>query len=274
MTPIEYTWFDIPADLTQKLTDVQQFAEIDSTNVEAMRQLQSGKTGCFLLLAHAQSAGRGRRGRVWRSPAGAGVYMTLVRPFALGTTGLQALSLITALSVHEALKSYGIVGIQLKWPNDLLVEKHKLAGILLELKQTNNASYVLFGIGINLLLPVDVRDSIDQPVTDLGTLLRCTPDKSMVVTRVIECLLKNLEEFENSAFSTFQARWNALDCYFGQDIVLQLGEQRKIGNAQGVDETGALLLKTAMELEKISGGEISSSILPANHQVSGDLDQR
>jgi biotin-(acetyl-CoA carboxylase) ligase len=72
---------------------------------------------------------------------------------------------------------------------------------LLELKQTKVASYVLFGIGINLKLPTDVRDAIDQPVTDLDTLLQRVPDKSFVVARIIECLLKNLEEFEKSATS-------------------------------------------------------------------------
>lgn len=263
MTQSAITDYQLSAELTQRLAVVQQFTEIDSTNVEAMRQLQSGKNGCFLLLAHAQTAGRGRRGRVWQSPAGAGIYLTLVRPFPVAITQLHALSLVAALSVQEALQSCGAAGIKLKWPNDLLVGKCKLAGILLELKQSSEASHVLFGVGINLSLARDVRDSINQPVTDLCTLLQSTPDKSMVVSCVVESLLNNLEEFERSGFASFQARWNALDYYLGEDIVLQIGDRRKIGKSLGVDETGALLLQTATGLEKINGGEIFPSLYPA-----------
>lgn len=259
--------YRLSAELTQRLMSVQQFTEIDSTNVEAMRQLQSGRSGCFLLLAHSQTAGRGRRGKVWQSPAGAGIYLTLVWAFPVTITQLQSLSLVAALSVHEAMQSCGVAGIKLKWPNDLMARKCKLAGILLELKQSSEASHVLFGIGINLNLARAVRDSIEQPVTDLSSLLQGAPDKSLVVTRVVESLLDNLDEFERSGFEPFRARWNALDFYLGEDIVLQTGDRRKIGKSLGVDETGALLLQTTTGLEKINGGEIFPSLYPANHEL-------
>lgn len=244
--------------------EVQQFSVIDSTNAEAMRQLQAGKHGCFLLLAHAQTAGKGRRGKVWQSPAGAGIYMTLVRPFPHTTRDLQALSLITALSLHEALEPYQIKDFQLKWPNDLLVGKRKLGGILLELKQSSAASHVLFGIGLNLKLPDTAKAAIDQPAIDLNSLIQPAPDKSLVVAQLIDSLFKNLEEFESTAFGTFQAKWNALDCYLGQKIESRTGSQCKFGISMGVDATGTLMLKTASGIEKIGGGEIFPSIFRAN----------
>jgi len=261
--PQEINQFNIPVELKKRLTDVQYFTEIDSTNTEAMRQLDSGKTGNFLLLAHAQSAGKGRRGRIWQSPAGAGIYLTLVRPFARDIKELQALSLVTALSVQEALALSAVSGIQLKWPNDLLVNKRKLAGILLELKQCNGVNYVVFGVGINLNLPNAVREAIDQPVTDLMSLSQAIPDKSLLVTIVVETLLNNLLEFEKTAFASFQSRWNALDCYRHLDIVLQIGDVQKIGRSMGVNESGALLLQTASGLEVIRGGEVFPSLLAA-----------
>lgn len=264
------TDYQLPERLTQGQLDVQQFAVIDSTNTEAIRQLQAGRKGCFLLLAHTQTAGKGRRGRVWQSPPGAGIYMTLVRPFLHATRELQALSLITALSVHEALQIYKIKDFQLKWPNDLLVGKRKLGGILLELRQANDASYVLFGIGINLKLPDTTRAAIDQPAIDLYSLLLSKPDKSLIVARLIESLFKNIDEFEISSFSSFQARWNALDCYLGQKIESHIGDQLKIGISMGVDATGALILKTATGMEKIGGGEIFPSILRANENHTAE----
>lgn len=258
--PIDYQITDV---LMQRLDRVQQYAELDSTNVEAMRQLQAGETGCFLLLAHTQSAGRGRRGRHWHSPAGAGLYMTLVRPFAKEPHTLQSLSLVTALSVQQALQACGAANIKLKWPNDLLVQKKKLAGILLELKSVNDLQYVLFGIGINLALPDAVIKQIDQPATDLSRVIPRAVDKSEIAERVTEVLLDNLEEFEQTAFSTFYDRWNALDHYQQEDIVLQVGEKQKIGKSLGVDESGALLLQTANGVETISGGEIFPSLRAA-----------
>lgn len=175
--------------------------------------------------------------------------------------------------MHEALQSCGVTGIQLKWPNDLLVGKCKLAGILLELKQATNANHVLFGVGINLNLASDVRSSIDQPVTDLNTLLQSTPDKSLVASRVVESLLNNIEEFERSGFDSFQPRWNDLDCYLGEKIVLQIGDRRKNGKSLGVDATGALVLKTAMRLEKINGGEIFPSLFTASRELERELEK-
>ena len=249
MKPQEINQFNIPVELKKRLTDVQYFTEIDSTNTEAMRQLDSGKTGNFLLLAHAQSAGKGRRGRIWQSPAGAGIYLTLVRPFARDIKELQALSLVTALSVQEALALSAVSGIQLKWPN--------------ELKQCNGVNYVVFGVGINLNLPNAVREAIDQPVTDLMSLSQAIPDKSLLVTIVVETLLNNLLEFEKTAFASFQSRWNALDCYRHLDIMLQIGDVQKIGRSMGVNESGALLLQTASGLEVIRGGEVFPSLLAA-----------
>ena len=255
--------YQLPTELTSAFTEVQQFDTIDSTNAEALRQLQAGKTGSFLLLAHTQTAGRGRRGRPWHSPPGAGIYLTLVRPFARSGGELQALSLVTALSVQEALQHCGVANIRLKWPNDLLVDKKKLGGILLELKSAATARYVVFGVGINLKLPAEIRSAINQPATDLHSLSHQGVDKSTVLAAVLQALLGNLQVFEQSAFQPFQARWNALDHYRDQDIVLQVGDHRKIGKSLGVDDTGALLLQTAAGVEKIGGGEIFPSLSPA-----------
>ena len=258
--------YQLNAELLEALTEIQQFVEIDSTNLEAIRLLDAGSTGNILLLAHSQSDGRGRRGKSWHSPPGAGIYMSLVRPFAVSTQALQALSLVTALSVHEALAECGIVGIQLKWPNDLLVNRKKLAGILLELKTRKNQHHVVFGIGINLKLPAAALAEIAQPATDIASISPHPVNKSVLVNTVLTVLMKNIQEFERSAFNSFYTRWNALDYYLNQDIVLQVEQTQKIGKSLGVDDSGALLLQTAAGIETINGGEIFPSLRPAGHE--------
>ena len=258
---------ELPADVMQSLDCCEQFAEIDSTNAEALRQLQAGKKGTFLLLAQTQTAGRGRRGKLWLSPPKAGIYMSLVRPFTLQANELQALSLVTALAVQEGLSEYGANGIQLKWPNDLLVNKKKLGGILLEFKQSEEVNYIVFGIGINLSLPHSIREEIGQPATDLEEVLNATVDKSEVLAHILRVLFTSLSQFELHSFSSFQEKWNLLDCYRNQDIVLQTGDQHKIGRSLGVDAKGALLLQTGAGLEVINGGEIFPTLREATREA-------
>ena len=86
--------------------EIQLYDQIDSTNAAALRQLQSGKTGNWILLAQSQTAGRGRRGKQWLSPPGAGIYLSLVRQFDMAANALQALSLVTALSLQQALEAF------------------------------------------------------------------------------------------------------------------------------------------------------------------------
>ena len=125
------------------LGEVILFEEIDSTNAESLRLLKAGKTGSWIVLAQSQIAGRGRSGRTWSSYKGAGIYLSLVRRFTLAADALQSLSLVTAISLHAALTALGVQNLQLKWPNDVLHEKRKLAGILLELHKMESTLHVV-----------------------------------------------------------------------------------------------------------------------------------
>ena len=111
---------------------VQVYDEIDSTNAEALRLVAEGRPAPFLVLAERQSAGRGRRGRAWSSPFAQNLYYSLVLRVDGGMRQLEGLSLVVGLAVRRALQEMG-VRAGLKWPNDVLVENRKIAGILLEL---------------------------------------------------------------------------------------------------------------------------------------------
>ncbi|NQV68484.1 MAG: biotin--[acetyl-CoA-carboxylase] ligase [Pseudohongiella sp.] len=242
------------------LAEIQVFEEIDSTNAEAIRQIQSGNTANRLVIARSQSAGRGRRGRSWLSPLDAGIYMSLVRQFTLPPDALQGLSLLTALSLKSALNRLGVSGLKLKWPNDILFQKKKLAGILLELQHREQASYLVFGIGLNIALPEQVMQEIDRPVTDITSIADYIPDTNLIVATVINQLCSNIAEYERNGFSSFKESWNEADYYLNRDIVIQNGERRIIGKSLGVDSNGALLMQTATGVESINGGEVFPSL--------------
>lgn len=246
----------------KSIEKIQIYDEIDSTNSESLRQIQSGSTENRVVVAATQTAGRGRRGRQWLSPKNAGIYLSLTRRFSLQANALQALSLVTAISVLDALQEAGAQGLQLKWPNDVLYEGKKLAGILLELQQKEGARFIVFGVGVNIELSADFQASIDRPVTDLSGIIAELPSREVLLAALLNRLCRNLATYEDSGFSVFQERWNALDCYRGQDIEIQNGESRLVGKSLGVDASGSLLLQTQQGTQSINGGEIFPSLRP------------
>ena len=252
----------------RSIDSIQVFDEIDSTNSESLRQIQSGQTGNRLLIARSQTAGRGRRGREWLSLQNAGLYFSLTRRFSLGANSLQGLSLVTAISIVEALEGLGVSDLQLKWPNDVLHKKKKLAGILLELQEKEGARFVVFGVGVNIELSADAAARIDRPVTDLKNLLSELPGSDVLLAALLNQLCRNLSDYEEKGFSQFAERWNNLDCYRMSDIVIHNGESRMIGKSLGVDAGGALLLQTAGGVQAISGGEVFPSLRPLSDEMN------
>ena len=247
-------------DSRADLGEIILFEEIDSTNAESLRLLKAGRTGSWIVLAQSQTAGRGRGGRTWSSYPGAGVYLSLVRRFTLDADALQSLSLVTAISLHAALTALGVQNLQLKWPNDVLHEKRKLAGILLELHKLGSSLIIVFGVGRKRHLPSQEVKEIGRQVTDLNSLTANEVNKEELVALFINALLPNVINFEERGFSPFQDAWNRLDCYINHDIVIQNGGQRIIGKSLGVDTSGAQLMQTATGRQTIIGGEIFPSL--------------
>lgn len=250
------------------IDEILVFDEIDSTNLESVRRIKSGRKGTRLIVAHAQTAGRGRRSRQWLSPTG-GVYMSLSRGFTAEPQSMQALSLVTALSVLVAARRLGAADLQVKWPNDILSGKHKLAGVLLELRCEQDGNYLVFGIGLNLRLAPEAVAAIDRPVTDLATIVGEVLEPPTVIAAIASQLLTDIQKFEDQGFAPFQNPWNRYDRYLNQDIVIQSGGQRIIGKSLGVDQEGALILQSAAGRQLITGGEI----FPSLGEIAGDADR-
>lgn len=242
------------------LADVCIYERLDSTNAQAMRDLTAGKSCPFLVLARQQTDGKGRRGRVWESPAGAGLYYSLALELKIENRNLAALSLVTALSVHAALTELGVSDLKLKWPNDLLNHDRKLSGILLESMFRGGSQFLVIGIGVNLNLPASVKSSLARPVTDLAALGLQAADPDEIALTISRHLLRHVEEFVKTGFAGFQAEWNRLDAFMGQAIEVELGDQSTCGEMLGVNESGELCVLTEQGQEVLRGGEILPSV--------------
>ncbi len=248
------------SDAIAAIQEILVFSEIDSTNSELLRRYNKGQQGSALVVAQAQTSGRGRRGREWHSPSNGGLYMSLGMPFANSTKDLQALSLVTAISVATAISSICQIKLELKWPNDVLATNKKLAGILLERHISQAQSYIVFGIGVNLQFTQEQRSAIDRPVADLKSLVSDNIEPQRIAGAIVNELIADLEKFLKHGFGPFKDIWNNYDRYAESDIVIDNGAERLIGKSLGVNEEGSLMLLTATGPITLNTGEIFPSL--------------
>jgi BirA family biotin operon repressor/biotin-[acetyl-CoA-carboxylase] ligase len=228
---------------------------VDSTNIIALDQAMSGACG-YICTAEQQTAGKGRRGKVWASPYASNLYLSAVWEFAGGAASLEGLSLAVGVAVVEALNRAGVNDVRLKWPNDILCNGRKLAGILLEVAgDVAGPCRVVVGIGLNVNMPSAA--DIDQPWIDVKEINRAAANRNLLLALIINELMPLLSDFERQGFSSYRDRWLALDAYAGREVAMLLGDESIIGTAVGVDKSGAVLVETSSGIRKFSGGEVS-----------------
>ncbi len=248
----------LKSDAVAQLSKLELELSIPSTNELAMRQTQSRDCHGELYLAEQQSAGRGRRGRVWVSPFARNLYFSLVWRFEQGTAALEGLSLLVGLAMVKAMETLSIEGVQLKWPNDLLYQGRKLAGILLEVNgEASGQCQVVIGVGINVEMPRDTGENIDQPWIDLKTITGEAVSRNLLLAEILNELIMRLNVFEREGFSGLLDEWHAYHAMQDEYIVLQVGEKLIDGVRREVGGSGALLLQTASGVQPYHGGEIS-----------------
>ncbi|MEA5445209.1 biotin--[acetyl-CoA-carboxylase] ligase [Gammaproteobacteria bacterium AB-CW1] len=206
-------------------------------------------------LAEGQAAGRGRRGRQWLSAYGAGIPLSLAWHFHVLSAGVSALAPAIAVSLAGALEALGARGLRLKWPNDLLCEQGKLAGILIELRGAPEGPCdVIIGVGINWALP---NEPVDQAAADLSAVM-ARPSRNHLAGMVLGRLCDDLGRYAEQGFAPFADAWAERDALAGRSVTLDLGTRQVAGCAQGLDEAAALCLREADgSLSRWQVGEVS-----------------
>ena len=245
--PAEAIW-EAAAPLLPGFT-VEVLRETDSSNTELMRRARAGRPEPVLLVAEAQTAGRGRLGRDWRSAPGASLTFSLGLPLA--PADWSGLSLAVGVSVAESLHA----DVRLKWPNDLWLADRKLGGILIETASFGEGSagsrYAVIGIGINVLAAP--TEGLSTPPAGVQELLP-QADAAAVLERIALPLVRDVLAFERAGFAPFRARFAARDTLRDRPVTLSDGTS---GTARGVGEDGSLLVHTAAGLQAISSSEVS-----------------
>ncbi len=237
---------------------------LESTNSYMMKKLSSGQSHASCVAANLQSNGRGRRGRSWQAGLGASLTFSLLWRFQCGASALSGLSLAVGVALIRALHSFGIDQAQLKWPNDVLIvtnnqSPEKLAGILIELQgDMEGPSAAVIGVGINLNLPTKIRERIDQPATDIASVVTSNINPNELLGIILKNLADVLSHFEQQGFTSLREEWTKHHAYHQQPVKMLHPDGREtFGTVNGVADDGILLINTALGELRFSSGEIS-----------------
>lgn len=231
---------------------------LPSTNSYLMQNLNTQKHATCVV-ANLQTNGRGRRGRSWQAGLGASLTFSLLWRFQCGASALSGLSLAVGVALMRSLHQFGITDSQLKWPNDVLIKREKLAGILIELQgDMEGPSTAVIGMGINLNLPANIKQQIDQPVTDLASVSTEAIDPNHLLGVLLKHLTDVLTEFEQDGFARLSDEWTKHHAYHNQAVRMMMPNGQELhGEVQGIAEDGSLLVATAAGLQRFISGEIS-----------------
>jgi BirA family transcriptional regulator, biotin operon repressor / biotin---[acetyl-CoA-carboxylase] ligase len=229
--------------------------ETGSTNADLLARA-STLAAPVLLIAEHQTAGRGRAGRSWLSAPGDSLTFSLAWRFEGGLQRLTGLPLAVGTALAETIVRLG-QPVELKWPNDLLKDGDKLAGILVETATgADGATWAIVGIGLNLVMPDALEQQIGRAVAAVPWLARM--DRDALMAALLDGVAAVLGEFAQDGFAAFAARWNLLHAYQGEPVtIVDRGQVLHEGLAAGVDDAGRLLLDTAQGRIAIVAGDVS-----------------
>ena len=249
-------------DVSARLFSVEVFPEIESTNSYLMQQEAPPPGHASVALTDNQTMGRGRHGRTWQSPPGAGVCISVGFTFSTQPENLPALTLAIGLGAIAALESLGVSGVQLKWPNDLVAGDGKLGGILTETRShTSGAISIVSGLGLNVDLGQkpcpEVETDWTYGVADLSGIIDTLPSRDTLATRLIDGLCTTFIDYEATGFEPFVEKWPNRDWLFGRELTVETPQRQITGVGAGIARDGALLVDTGTDaLCRITSGSI------------------
>lgn len=239
-------------------------AHLPSTNTALLERAQTASVDGQVLTAEVQTAGRGRRGRDWHSPFARNLAVSLGVALPRPAAEVGAFSLVVGLAVRAALADVGLREAQLKWPNDVLLEGRKLAGILIEIGGATPHDAIV-GIGVNVGGGAQVAGRVGQPVADVTERVR-PPVRNRLLAAMINRLVAAKERFAAGGFAPFVAEWERAHHHQNRTVTLLLpGSAAPVtGTALGVNHDGALRLATAQGERAFVAGEVSLRDAPSD----------
>jgi BirA family biotin operon repressor/biotin-[acetyl-CoA-carboxylase] ligase len=221
------------------------FSELDSTNSQARQLAEEGAAEGEVVLAESQTQGRGRRGRRWESPPLVNLYLSVILRPKLAPVHASQITLMAAVALAETVGCFIARPPAIKWPNDILVDGKKLAGILAEAAcDAQRVEYVILGIGVNLNYRIrEMPEALRERATSIADLTAKSVARETVLVRLIQDLDRCYGELEKSGFAALRPRWEEHFGLRGRQVRVELGDRTLTGRALGVDPEGALVVE-------------------------------
>ena len=226
-------------------TKFHYFEEIDSTNSCARRLADAGAPEGEVVIAERQFEGRGRLGRSWESPPYCNLYFSLLLRPALAPVHAPQMTLMAAVAVADTVAAFVVEPPVIKWPNDILLQGKKVAGILTESScDAKHIEFVILGIGVNLNFPCE---RMPASIRDRATSLMEVGGKSFSRENFLRRLIQDLDRcygiLEDFGFDAIAPRWEAYFALRGRRVRVEMVDEVISGTATGIDGDGALLLE-------------------------------
>lgn len=232
---------------------IHRFKEVGSTNDEAFELAKKGAANGEVVVAEAQTKGRGRSGRAWKSPADKNIYMSVIlRPQNI--TNLSSLTLVAGIAVADALKNFTKGDLKVKWPNDVWLNGKKLCGVLTE----KGEGFIVIGIGVNVNCErSDLSPEVSKIATSLKEEEKHVFDPEKVLQKICDELDNYYIMFSSDGFEPFVALYNSWSLINDKEVAVTFNNEVTKGVAIGIDTNGALLLRTGEGVKKIIAGDVS-----------------
>lgn len=240
--------------------DIRVFRETTSTNDVIEKLARDGVKEGAVAFAESQTKGRGRLGRKWMSPTGKGLWFSLLLRPDLHPQQTTQLTVATATALRRAIQVHAGVTPDIKWPNDILLNGRKVAGILTELSaELDHIKYVIIGVGIDVNqgagdFPAELRSVATSLKLESGKML----SRASLAVEVLRQLDHDYHRLVSGQFQEIAEEWEEHCTTLGQTVVIRIGDRRIRGRAESLSDDGALLLRSEHgHLETIMGGDVS-----------------
>lgn len=238
--------------------NIYRYRELASTNTEAHRLAEEGAVHGTVIVAEAQTQGKGRRGRQWISHAGKGLWFSIILRPDMQTDNISGLTLVAALAVNKVIGRMTEKTSQIKWPNDIVMEKKKVCGILAELfLKGQSVDYIIVGIGINVEKQ-EFFGELEETATALENVCGRKIIKEQLLSEVLEIFENYYECYKQTGDMTLLLEeYNNCLVNKGREVCVLAPLGAYCGIARGINKKGELLVEQGTVLHKVNAGEVS-----------------
>lgn len=239
----------------QLLSNIEVLTLVDSTNNYLLNKTEY--TDNYVVFAEHQTAGHGQFQRTWYSNFGKNIALSLLWQFSIPLNKLTGLTLVIGVAVIKALEEYGLKGTQLKWPNDIIHEGKKLAGILIESRTIEQKiKKMVIGIGLNLYNPSTPSSINNHAITSIFSLQKKTPRRNKLAGLILKNLLLSIVDFEAKGLMFFMKDLQRLDSLSGKLIIIKNQNNLLEGIGKGINLQGQLCIQINKKTYFFNSGEI------------------